>query len=336
MSRPAILLAPMADVSDAPMRAMSSRGGADRCTTEMVSAEGLVRGSSRTHALLARLPEEGPLVVQLYGGDPDRLAAAAEIAEAHGGFVGIDLNAGCPVPKVLKCGGGAALLRNPALVGRIVAAMKARTRLPVTVKTRLGPAPGEVAVFDILHAVEDAGGDGVAVHGRFASAGHAGPVDARLLAEAVAATRLPVVVNGGVNRAADAVALLRATGAAGVMVGRGAIGSPWLFGEIAAALDGAPPAEDCAVRSAAQALEALRTHLALAVAFQAMLRGQCPDVVPDDPEARAVASFRLHLFHYFKGMPGASVLRREMARCRTVADVLAAAERTTVLRGDDE
>jgi len=238
----------MADVTDAPMRAMSRRGGADVCTTEMVSAEGLVRGSLRTRTLMARLPEEGPLVVQLYGGDPGGMAAAAELAEAHGGFVGIDVNAGCPVPKVLKCGGGAALLRNPALVGRMVAAMKARTRLPVTVKTRIGPAPGEVAVFDIIHAVEDAGGDGLAVHGRFASAGHAGPVDHDLLKRAVAATRLPVVVNGGVNAAADALALLRATGAAGVMVGRGAIGNPWLFRSLCQEPEAAPPthAEVCA------------------------------------------------------------------------------------------
>lgn len=332
MNRPALHLAPMADVTDAPMRAMSRRGGADVCTTEMVSAEGLVRGSLRTRTLMARLPEEGPLVVQLYGGDPGGMAAAAELAEAHGGFVGIDVNAGCPVPKVLKCGGGAALLRNPALVGRMVAAMKARTRLPVTVKTRIGPAPGEVAVFDIIHAVEDAGGDGLAIHGRFASAGHAGPVDHDLLKRAVAATRLPVVVNGGVNAAADALALLRATGAAGVMVGRGAIGNPWLFGEIAAALDGAPAR--VAGRCAAAALDALKEHLALAVAFQTMLRRLYPDVVPEDVEARAVASFRLHLFNYFKGMPGASALRRDMARCRSVADVIEIASPLAVPRGD--
>jgi tRNA-dihydrouridine synthase len=141
-----------------------------------------------------------------------------------------------------------------------------------------------------------------------------------------------VVVNGGVNAAADALALLRATGAAGVMVGRGAIGNPWLFGEIAAALDGAPAR--AAGRCAAAALDALKEHLALAVAFQTMLRRLYPDVVPEDVEARAVASFRLHLFNYFKGMPGASALRRDMARCRSVADVIEIASPLAVPRGD--
>ncbi|MGI5869612.1 MAG: tRNA dihydrouridine synthase [Kiritimatiellia bacterium] len=323
MSRPVLHLAPMADVSDAPMRAMSRRGGADVCTTEMVCAEGLVRDSSRTRALMTRLPEEGPLVVQLYGGDPGSMAAAAEMAEAHGGFVGIDVNAGCPVPKVLRCGAGAALLRDPARLGRLVAAMKARTALPVTVKTRIGSAPGRVAIFDIIRAVEDAGGDGLAIHGRFASAGHVGPVDHGLLRRAVEATRLPVVVNGGVNSAADALALFQATGAAGIMVGRGAMGNPWLFGEIAAALEGAPAPS--AGRTPATALAALQAHLALAVEFHEALRRRYPDVAPDDAEARAVASFRLHLFNYFKGFPGVSTLRRDMARCRTVADVVEAA-----------
>lgn len=322
----------MADVTDAPMRVMSHRGGADVCVTEMISAEGLARGSRRTRTLMARFPEEGPLIAQLYGGNPDSMAAAAELAEAHGGFVGIDVNAGCPVPKVLKCGGGAALVRDPARLGRIVAAMKARTRLPVTVKTRIGPAPGLIAIFDIIHAVEDAGGDGLTLHGRFASAGHAGPVDHELLQKTVATTRLPVVVNGGVNTADDALALLRATGAAGVMVGRGAIGNPWIFGEIAAALDGAPPPP--VKRSPAAAFEALKEHLALAVAFQTMLREQDPDMVSEDVEARAVASFRLHLFNYFKGMPGASALRRDMVRCRTVADVIDVASLLVVSHGE--
>jgi len=319
MKRALLYLAPLAGVSDAPMRVMSARFGADVCVTEMVSAEGLVRGSIRTQQLLMRHPEEGPLVVQLYGGTVDTMAEAAEIVTAHGGFCGIDVNAGCPVPKVLKCGAGSALMRNPVLIGRIVAGMAARTHLPITVKTRIGLHPGAATVLAVIKAVEDAGGAGLTVHGRYASAGHGGPVDADQLAMAVAATRLPIVVNGGVNTAADALSLLRATGAAGIMIGRGAIGNPWLFAETASAsASGLAPGS--AQRTLNEGVVALKTHLALAVDFHTKIRQAFPEKTwpSQSPEALAACSFRLYLFNYFKGLPGASALRREMARCQSL------------------
>lgn len=327
MKRAKIYLAPLAGVSDAPMRVMSARSGADVCVTEMVSAEGLVRGSIRTRQLLMRHPEEGPLVVQLYGGTVDSMATAAEIVTAHGGFCGIDVNAGCPVPKVLKCGAGAALMHDPALIGRIVAGMTSRTSLPITVKTRIGLDPGNVTVFDVIRAVEDAGGSGLTVHGRYASAGHGGPVDVDRLATAVGATRLPILVNGGVNTAEDGIALLRATGAEGVMIGRGAIGNPWLFDEIAMALEqgeGVQPE----LRRVEDVWLAVQAHLALAVAFHTQVRENFPESSwpSQNPEALASCSFRLYLFHYFKGFPGSSVLRREMAVCHSLEAVERAVE----------
>lgn len=327
MRRPVLQLAPMAGVSDAPMRVMSARMGAAVCTTEMVSAEGLVRGSVRTRQLLMCHPEEGPLVVQLYGGTAEVMAEAAVRVTEHGGFCGIDVNAGCPVPKVLNCGSGAALMRDPSRIERMVAAMAKRTPLPITVKTRIGPCPGEVTVFDVIRAVEQGGGAGLAVHGRFASAGHGGPVDAALLARAVAATRLPVLVNGGVNTAEDAVLLLRETGAAGVMIARGAIGNPWLFGAVGDALDGRDHAAPVP-RSFAERVEALRSHLTVAVAHHQRIREVFPaDAWPSQsPEALAACSFRLYLFNYFKGLPGASALRREMLRWATPSAILQGVE----------
>lgn len=322
-----LYLAPLAGISDAPMRVMSARRGADVCTTEMVSAEGLVRDSMRTRQLLVRHPEEGPLVVQLYGGTVDTMAEAAEIVTAHGGFCGIDVNAGCPVPKVLKCGAGAALMRDPALVGRIVAAMSARTTLPVTVKTRIGLHPEATTVFDVMRAVEDAGGAGLTVHGRYASAGHGGFAGVDQLTAAVAATSLPIVVNGGVHTASDAISLLRATGAAGVMIGRGAIGNPWLFEEVTAALASglmSVPAR----RTLDEAVEALKTHLALAVEFHTQIRQCFPESSwpSQTPEVLAACSFRLYLFHYFKGFPGSARLRRKKADCHSLKAVEQAVE----------
>ena len=315
----------MAGITDAAMRTVSFRMGANVCYTEMVSSMGLTRGSSGTRQLMERLPQEGPLIVQLYGGDAESMGRAAGMAAEHGGFVGIDVNAGCPVPKVLKSGGGAALMRDPRLIGRIVAAMVAETRLPVTVKTRIGLHPGAVTVFDVIKAVEDAGGAGLAVHGRFASAGHGGAVDLELLAKAVECTKLPVVVNGGVNCAADAVAMIKATGAAGVMVGRGAVGNPWLFGEIVRAFDG-EAAMPTRVHPAQEVLAMLKDHLTLLVEFHQRVIAEHPDPSPaaQDPESLAVRSFRLYLFNYFKGLSGAVSLRREMASCSTIADIMSA------------
>lgn len=326
MKRPLLHLAPMAGVTDAAMRVMSFQKGADVCYSEMVSAEGLTRGSVRTQFLMDRLPQEGPLIVQLYGGGVESLASAARLATEYGGFTGIDLNAGCPVPKVLKCGGGAALMHDPKLIGRMVAAVVAETELPVTVKTRIGLHPGAVTIFDVIKAVEDAGGAGMAVHGRFASAGHGGPVNLDLLAQAVQATQLPVVVNGGIQCAADAMALMNATQAAGLMIGRGAIGNPWLFNEIKCALapdgGGMPPTR----RTFEEAVGALKTHLALAIEFHEKIRRIAPADAQSSqsPEELAACSFRLYLFKYFAGFPGAVALRRDMANCKTVEAILKA------------
>ncbi len=327
MKHPTLHLAPMAGVTDAAMRVMSHRMGAEVCYTEMVSAMGLTRGSVRTRLLMDRHPQEGLLIVQLYGGNVASLASAARMATEYGGFVGLDVNAGCPVPKVLKCGGGAALMHDPKLIGRMVSAMVAETSLPVTVKTRIGLHPGAVTVFDVIKAVEDSGGAGISIHGRFASAGHTGAVNLELLAQAVACTRLPVVVNGGITTAADAVALINATEPAGLMIGRGAIGNPWLFREIARALD-AGGVIQTESRSVNDVIEALKTHVALAVEFFEMCRQDCPDdALPTlSPEAMAVCSFRLYLFNYFKGFPGSVALRREMAGCTTFAALFNAIE----------
>ena len=331
MSHPSVHLAPMAGVTDAAMRLVSWRHGAECCATEMVSAMGLANDSLRTFQLLEKLPNEGPLVAHLYGGDAASMAEAARLVTERGGFVGIDINAGCPVQKVMKCGGGAALMRDAKLVGQMVKAMVAATNLPVTLKTRIGLHPQAVTIFDIAKAVGDAGGAGIAVHGRFASDEHRGDVHFELLRAAVECTPLPVVVNGGIRCAADAVEIIEKTGAAGVMVGRGAMGNPWLFGEIVAAFEGGGVVETRR-HAKAEILEKVKEHLALSLAFKEGVRSKYPATICSypDPELSAVHDFRHYLFNYFKGWPGSAEMRRKMDNYLTIDEVLRAIEKLAV------
>ncbi len=324
--KPRIFLAPMANVTDSAMRVISAEGGAQECRTEMVGAAGLARGALRTFQFLERLPcERTPLTAHIYGSDPyDIEKASAEIRSA-GGFAGLEINGGCPVPKVMRSGAGAALMDKPALIERLVAAaVSGSGGMPVSFKTRAGFDPGRVTVYDCVRAAENGGASAVVVHGRFVSAMHSGPVRRDLIRCAVEAVGIPVIANGGVRSGGDAVSLLAETGAAGVMVGQGAMGNPWIFEEIGAAFrsEPAPPRPDFEA-----ILGMLIRHLALSMELRAQVNSRFPeDVLPNEtPEAGAVHDFRRFMFHYFRGMRGVTDLRREMDSYRTVEDIISAA-----------
>jgi len=193
---PIVCLAPMAGFTDGAMRRIASQYGAALTFTEMTSAMGLLHERSKTWQLLERMEGEAPVIGHLYGSSPESLAEAARRVEERGGFVGIDLNAGCPVKKIIKNGAGAALINNPRLIYEILAAMRRSTSLPLTIKTRLGPYPGKTAIFEILQAAEDAGADAIIVHARFTSQGHGGDPDLKLLGEVKARATIPVIGNG--------------------------------------------------------------------------------------------------------------------------------------------
>lgn len=316
--RPLLAAAPMAEITDSAFRTMCFRHGADLCVTEMVSAAGIYRHSPNTLPLLARLPEEtGPTFVQLYGSDPKEMAYAAAFVTDLGRFQGIDLNAGCPAPKVLRCGGGAALLMNPALIGELVSAIAKSTALPVSLKTRIGPNPETPIAAELARIAQESGASLLVMHGRFATARHAGPVQTGLLRNAVEAVRIPVVANGGIQSARDAVELLDATGAAGVMPARGTVGNPWLFREIremvGRTLDGPRPS----------LRDEVRTQLRLTLAGKRLALESNPALDFDADEAVAL-DFRHHLFAYFKGLPGAGELRRRLNDLHTEEDILRA------------
>jgi nifR3 family TIM-barrel protein len=231
-----ILLAPMEDVSDAPYRRVCRSLGAVVCVSEFVHAEQAIHDAPAARRKMKLEPDDQPTGIQIYGADPDRLLAAARIAErARPAF--IDINCGCWVPRIAARGAGAAWLRDPdamvAMARRIVAAVE----LPVTVKTRIGWGPeSHMPIVDLARRLEDAGVSMLTIHCRTAQMGHSGPADWSWAERAQRVVEIPVVVNGDVRSASDAVRALRETGCAGVMIGRAAIDHPWIFREARALL----------------------------------------------------------------------------------------------------
>lgn len=317
---PPLVLAPMAGFTDAPMRWVSRQHGAGLTHTEMANARAVADGAEASLRILETLPDEGLVSAHLYGAVPEEFARAAEVVTAQRRHASIDINCGCPVPKVTQCGAGAALMADPALIGRIVRATVEHTSLPVTVKTRLGPRPGTDVVEEIARIVADNGATALSVHGRYASQYHTGPVRHDLLARVAALGRIPVIGNGGIRSPETALEMAR-TGVAAVMVGWSAVGNPWLLGRIAEAL------RTGSVRSEApvpvdEVRRALEEHLRLSMAFKQRLSDAYPDsMVRVGPEEGTVLDFRCQLFRYLNGMHGISRLRARLNAMRTMDEV---------------
>ena len=313
-----VVLAPMAAYTDLPFRRMCRRLGAGLVYTELTSVDGLARDSAATWCLLATDPAERPVAAHLYGHDPATFAQAAAMIEARGGFDLIDINAGCPVPKVVRRGAGAGLLKDPERLYAVVRAVRAAVSLPVTVKTRIGLTERGAPIVEIARAVEEAGADALALHARFAAARHSGAADWDRIAEVKRALRIPVIGNGGIRAPEEAAARLRESGADAVMIGRGALGNPWLFAGCAAALRGAawtPPTFEDRRAAALEHLEGLVRLAREEVAFRKRSRARF------DPETAAARRFRGHLIHYFLGFRGAKEMKRRLNDVRSPADI---------------
>ena len=246
LARSPVVLAPMEDVTDAGYRRICRSLGAHVCVTEFVGAEQVIADSELCRRRAALPPDDVPTAIQIYGADAALLLAAARIAAAARPAF-LDLNCGCWVPSVVGRGAGAAWLRDPAAMVAMVRAITAQVDLPVTVKTRIGWGPEtSMPIVDLARRLEDVGTAAITIHCRTAEMGHRGAADwawARRAREAVA---IPVIVNGDVWTARDAVRALRETGCHGVMIGRAAITYPWIFRETRALLDGrviAPPTD---------------------------------------------------------------------------------------------
>ncbi|MDO4291184.1 MAG: tRNA dihydrouridine synthase DusB [Eggerthellaceae bacterium] len=297
------LLAPMAGVSDIAFRTLCLEQGADLAFTEMVSAKGLSYANEKTRHLLALAEGEREVGVQLFGHEPDTMAAqAAWVEDALGERLAyLDVNMGCPARKIVSKGDGSALMREPELAARIVAAVKAAVAHPVTCKFRRGWEEGAETAPEFARRMEDAGVDAVCVHGRYALQMYRGRAAWDAIGRVKAAVGVPVVGNGDVRCGADAARMRAQTGCDAVMVARGAEGNPWLFAQVKAALTGeaepAPP-------TVAERLAMARRHAELL----------------SRREGRNIVRMRKHAMWYVGGLPGAAAARAKINYCTTLED----------------
>lgn len=295
------ILAPMAGISEMPFRSLAFRLGAGLCPTELVSAEGLMRASNRTMRYLRFDPEwERPFSVQVFGGKPEVLAEASKVARDHGAQI-IDVNMGCPVPKVTKSGAGCALMSEPSRAAAVVEQIGKATGLPVTAKIRSGIDSKNINCVEVGKALEEAGCQALAIHPRTRAQGYAGSADWTLIRKLKEAVRIPVIGNGDVKSVADAKRMLAETGCDAVMIGRGALGNPWLFRELEGGT-GPTIAERHSV-----VMEHYEAHLTF-----------CGD------ERRAVRQFRKHLGWYARGLVGAASFRAEAMRIEPAEELRSA------------
>jgi tRNA-dihydrouridine synthase B len=226
---PPFALAPMAGMTDTAFRRLVKRnGGCGLVVTEMVSSEGLVRGIDRTLEYAEYTEEERPVSIQIFGGDPEKMAAAAQIVESMRADI-VDVNMGCPVPKIAKHNAGCSLMREPEHAASIVRAMARAVKIPVTVKMRAGWDANEVNAPDLARRMEDAGAAAVAIHGRTAAQSYSGVSDWDLIARVAAGVTIPVFGSGDCLEPEEVVGRIGRTGVAGVLVGRGALRNPWIF-----------------------------------------------------------------------------------------------------------
>jgi tRNA-dihydrouridine synthase B len=287
-----LLLAPMAGITNLPMRLLAREQGASLCFTEMVSVNGLVRDGQKSFALVESTTADHPLGIQLFGDDPELLAEGARLVAGHGEL--IDINMGCPVRKVVGSGAGSALLREPAKVQAIVRAVRAATSLPLTIKIRTGWGADSATYLEIGRIAQEEGCDAVTLHPRTRAQMFDGKADWAQLGELKAALRIPVIGSGDLFQATDVKGMLEQTGCDGVMIARGGLGNPWLFREalaLAAGVEPAPP-------TPGERLVVARRHLAL--------------FVEQSGERVAVREMRKHLCWYARGVPGAAQFRAQV------------------------
>ncbi len=301
---PGILaLAPMAGVTDWAYRTICAELGADMTVTEMVSSRALVYKDKKSAALLRK--NAGSLVgAQIFGNDPEIMSQGAVLALEISGCDFLDINMGCPMPKIVGNGDGSALMKDPALAARIVEAVAKAVSVPVTVKCRLGWDKGSINAVEFAKAMEAAGASAIAVHGRTKSMLYSGVADWDTIGKVKKAVSIPVIANGDIMSGEAAVQCLKRTGADGLMLGRGVFGDPWLFEEVKAAMEGRqipqrPPLS--------QRVDTATRQLCLAA--------------EDKGEHIACLEARKHFAWYLRGVPYSGYYKEQIAHINTMEDI---------------
>ena len=300
-----VLLAPMEDVSDPPFRALCKEAGADLMYTEFISSEGLIRDAIKSRQKLDIFDYERPIGIQIFGGDEESMALAAEIVDATGPDL-VDINYGCPVKKVVCKGAGAAILKDiPRMISLTTAVVKA-TRLPVTVKTRLGWDEQSLNIEEVAERLQDVGIQALSIHGRTRVQMYKGDADWTLIGRVKENPRIhiPIFGNGDVLTPEQALAVKNKYGVDGVMIGRAAIGYPWIFREIKHYL---ATGEKLPAPGIAERVDVCRSHLRKSVAWKGEVLG--------------VLEMRRHYTNYLKGLPGIKEFRGRLVAEKEAAGV---------------
>ncbi len=296
-------LAPMASVADKAYRLMAKGFGAAYCVGEMASCKGLCYSDRKTAELLSVSGVERPMAVQLFGAEPEFMAKAVKIAEGYAPDI-IDINAGCPMPKIVCGGAGSALMKTPELFGELVKAASEATPIPVTVKIRAGWDINSINAVEMAKIAEENGAAAIAVHGRTKEQLYSGKADWDIIKAVKSAVSVPVIGNGDVASVEDCIRMYDYTKCDLVMIGRGSYGRPWLFGQIRDYFDGKTPRPEPELD---EKLEIMRRHIALLVEDKGELTGM--------KEARRQASW------YIKGITGAAGLRNKFGGMNKLSDL---------------
>ncbi len=293
-------LAPMAGVSDLPFRLLCREYGAALCCTEMVSSRALVYRNKKTRLLLKSRPEEWPTAVQLFGSEPEIMGKAAELIREEP-FSLVDINMGCPMPKIVSNGDGSALMKNPLLAGKVIEAVVKAAGKPVTVKLRSGFDAEHINAVELSHIAEECGAAAVTIHGRTREQYYEGKADWGIIASVRAAVGIPVIGNGDVTSFRDAERMCRETGCQGTAIGRASRGRPWIFRELREKRDCRP--------KPAELIRLILRHLDLQIG--------------ESGEYMGVRIMRKHISWYTAGLPSSAVLRVRINQASTREEMAA-------------
>ena len=298
-----LILAPMAGVTDLPFRLLCKEQGAALCCMEMVSAKGIYYNNKNTESLLTVDEKERPVSLQLFGSDPDIMAEIAKRIEPRN-FDILDINMGCPVPKVVNNGDGSALMKNPRLAGEIIEKMAKAINKPLTVKIRKGFDDEHINAVEMAHVAQESGAAAVAVHGRTREQYYSGKADWDIIRQVKEAVDIPVIGNGDILDAKDVIAMKEQTNCDGFMIGRGAQGNPWIFAQIlhyfeTGELIGKPPLEEM--------IDTMLRHARLQIEFKGDYLG--------------IREMRKHAAWYTAGYKGASRLRGAINNVESYEDL---------------